>query len=354
MSRLVGCCVMSLALACVFATRPAAAEPTADERATAQALFDDAKSLVQQGRVAEACPKFAESERLDPGIGTQFHLADCYERLKLFASAWTNFLEVASASKAAGQPDREAVARERAHALEPRLSRLVVDVPREARVEGLVVQRDTLRVGEALWGTALPVDIGKHTIVAAAPGRSDWRKEIAIEKEGESTTVAVPVLEVAHKSAPPEPPTSTTANVPAAPPPEADHRAENAAAGATQRTVAIAIASLGVAGLVIGSVEALGAKSDNNASMSHCRADNVCDEQGVALRDSALGKGTAATWLFIGSTALVGTAAVVWFTAPPSSGTGPEQRSARAVKRGLSASARLMPHSALISVGGAW
>ena len=68
--------------------------------AAAQALFDEATKLTKQGRYPEACEKLAESNRLDPGIGTQFHLADCYEQSGRFASAWAGFLDVASQARA--------------------------------------------------------------------------------------------------------------------------------------------------------------------------------------------------------------------------------------------------------------
>src|SRR5678816_498104 len=92
------------ALAC-FASLVSFGAPTlAQERdpAGAQALFDQARELTRQGRFAEACPKLQESNRLDPGIGTQFHLADCYEQSGRIASAWAAFLEVASQARATG------------------------------------------------------------------------------------------------------------------------------------------------------------------------------------------------------------------------------------------------------------
>jgi len=53
----------------------------------AQALFDEAKRAMADGRWAEACPKLEESERLDPSIGTAFNLARCYEHVGRIASA---------------------------------------------------------------------------------------------------------------------------------------------------------------------------------------------------------------------------------------------------------------------------
>jgi hypothetical protein len=69
--------------------------------------FDDGKRLAAQGRYAESCPKLAESQRLDPAPGTLMNLADCYENAGLTASAWATWLEAASATKQAGQVERE-------------------------------------------------------------------------------------------------------------------------------------------------------------------------------------------------------------------------------------------------------
>src|SRR5581483_5876986 len=75
----------------------------AGDPAAAQALFDQAKDLASQGRHVEACQKLEESEKLDPGIGTEFHLADCWQHLGRTASAWAMFREVESKARASGQ-----------------------------------------------------------------------------------------------------------------------------------------------------------------------------------------------------------------------------------------------------------
>src|SRR4051812_42817536 len=101
--------------------------------AAAQALFDAARELTRQGKFAEACPKFQESNRLDPGLGTRFHLADCYEQSGRVASAWATFLEVASIARSSNQAEREKVATQRAEKLQARLPRLVINVPEASK-----------------------------------------------------------------------------------------------------------------------------------------------------------------------------------------------------------------------------
>lgn len=163
------------------------------DTAAAQALFADAKKLMGAGKYAEACPKLEESQRLAPGIGTQFNLASCYESLGKTASAWSLYLEVAGASKAANQLDREKVARQAAAALEPKLSRLTITVSKSAPPD-IEVKRDGAAVGKAQWGTAIPVDPGEHKIAATAPGTKPWESTITVEKQG-TKTVEVPALE---------------------------------------------------------------------------------------------------------------------------------------------------------------
>ncbi|MDB4996135.1 MAG: putative rane protein, partial [Myxococcaceae bacterium] len=115
--------VLLLAGATLLASNAYAGDPAA-----AQQLFSDAKKLIAENKWADACPKLEESQRLDPGMGTQFNLANCYEHVGKTASAWAAFIEVAGQAKAAGQAPREKAARDRANVLEPKLSKLTVTV----------------------------------------------------------------------------------------------------------------------------------------------------------------------------------------------------------------------------------
>src|SRR5438045_498279 len=141
-------------------------------KATAETLFADGRRLVGAGEYAAACPKFAASQKLDPGVGTSLNLADCYERMGRWASAWAEFRSAASAAHSSGSRERAKLASGRARALEDRLSYLTITSA--APAAGVVISRDGSPLEPAVLGTPIPVDPGSHTIEAAAAGKRKW------------------------------------------------------------------------------------------------------------------------------------------------------------------------------------
>ena len=105
------------AFAIAAITHSGLARAETSDAVAAQALFDQARALMTSGKASEACPKFAESQRLDPGVGTLLNLAACYEASGRPASAWSTFLEAESAARAASNVEGVRVSRERAAAL---------------------------------------------------------------------------------------------------------------------------------------------------------------------------------------------------------------------------------------------
>jgi hypothetical protein len=180
-----------------------------EDPAAAQALFTEAKKLMAAGKYPDACPKLEESERIAPATGTKFNLSDCYEHVGRTASAWAGFLSVAAAAKNASQPAREKAARDRAKALEAKLSRIAVVVPDASNVAGLEVKRDDELVGSAEWNEALPVDPGQHTVSATAPGKRPWKAIIEVAPAGGSAKVIVPPFD--DEPAPPPAPVAAAA-----------------------------------------------------------------------------------------------------------------------------------------------
>src|SRR4051794_15945207 len=122
-SKRASCVVLSvLVLVCV--ARPAKAQSVARDPATAQALFEEGKRLMQAKHFSDACPKFAESQRLDPGGGTLFALALCHEGAGKTASAWADFNDALTEARKDKRADREAAALEHIRALEGQLTRV--------------------------------------------------------------------------------------------------------------------------------------------------------------------------------------------------------------------------------------
>lgn len=172
-----------------------AAEPGADPATLAEALFQQGKQLLERGDAHAACPKLAESLRLDRATGTLLALAMCHEVEGRLASAWAEYLEVIARAKKDGRADREEAARQWAGKLEARLSTLSVAVPAAvAEIPGLHVQRDGVPLDAPAWSTAVPVDPGPHVIVAKAPGRETWTTTLVVAGAAEHRTVTVPLL----------------------------------------------------------------------------------------------------------------------------------------------------------------
>lgn len=305
---------------CTWATG-ALADPSAQDRATAQVLFDQGKDLMKKNDIAAACAKFEESQRLDPRIATQFKLADCLEKQGRTASAWTNFVDVAATTKAAGQKDREAVARRRAQALERKLSHLTIEVA--SPPADLTVTRDGVAIGSAVWGTAAPVDPGQHTIEASAPGKKPWQVTVTVKATSDSVKVKIPALEDAPL--PPEPDPSD----PAAPPPSGavtsggssftPARApapDTGSTGSTQRAIGWSLGGVGLALGVVGGTFGLLAMNANEESKKNCRTPEFCSQEGLDLNRQAKDDALLSTILIAaGGTSLVA-GVVVLLTAP--------------------------------------
>jgi serine/threonine-protein kinase len=296
---------------------PAARAQTSGDKATAEALYQQGHDLVEKGDYEHACPKLAESLRLDPGIGVMLHLASCWEKSGKTASAWAQYREAEQVAVRSGD-SRADVARKRADALEPRLHRLTVTVA--APVDGLALARDGAPVGAAQWGTAVPVDPGEHVIVAVAPGKQRWEGKVVTPDQAGASTITVPALADAATSAAPPPATgappavaSTNSGTPDAPP-----ELSPASGMGTQRILALVAGGVGVVGVGVGSVFGILTKSKLDQSNSQgCNAStNHCNQTGASLRSDAQSDGTISTVSFIvGAVALAGGAAL-WFTAP--------------------------------------
>ncbi len=295
--------VFAVALTTLLRVGPA----FAGDEAAAEALFLEAKALAGQGKYGEACPKFAESNRLDRGAGTLIHLGDCYEKSHRTASAWATFKDAASAAQALGRADWQKLAAQRAAALEPKLARLTLRVIDPApKIE---VTRDGVRTSEASWNTAIPVDVGTYAIAVSAPSRQAFATSVTVTKDGDRIEIVVPRLKEQTAAATPRP----------------SARPDDAP-GSGRRTLGLVIGGVGIAGAATGAVLGLVAIGKNTESKRECPSDGPCaNPDAVDANESAKSYGLASTIAFIVGGVGLGAGTLLYLTAP----SGDPSRSAR-------------------------
>ncbi|WP_437805064.1 hypothetical protein [Sorangium sp. So ce1078] len=264
-------------------TSPLWAQPTAADKALAEGLFQDGKKLMDEGRLQEACPKLAESQRVDPTVGTLLNLAVCHEKEGKTASAWAEFKEASALAASAGQQDRSQFAAKRASELEARLTRLVLEVAQAAPGMAITLNGKDLSAAAAT-GSGIPVDPGTATIEARAPGKKPWSQQVALEPGPSAPRVVIPPLadaaaEEQAKAAPPAPP-------PPAPvvPQEA---AKPEGSGGPLRTLGFVAGGVGLAGIGVGAVFGIMAIQKAGDVEVGCSGNFRCSRADVEANESA-------------------------------------------------------------------
>jgi hypothetical protein len=277
------------------APRPAHAQPSPDDAKRADALFTKGRDLLGKGDATAACPKFEESQRLDPGLGTLLNLALCHETVGRLGSALTEFREAAKLARATGESKREATAVEHIKALEPRAPMITFKVDEPAPGQTLAIAG--VDVPATGWTVPVPVDPGTLTITVAAPERKPFETTVTLAERGQQT-ITVPALARLH-----------ALPVAIAPAPVSN----------TRRYLGIGLGGAGVVTVGVSVVVALGAKSkyDNAFSDGHCdKATSTCDMVGQNATDAARKRGTTATIIGAVGLAAIAGGVVLFLTAP--------------------------------------
>lgn len=301
----------------------------AQDAATAEVLFRDAKALMAEGKFAEACPKFAASQELDAGLGTLLNLADCHEKVGQTATAWAEFLEAAYQARSKNATAHEQVARERARLLEAKLVRLTIAM--EQPPPGIRVTRSGESVPAETFGVAAPVDPGEIEVTATAEGYLPWTTKVLADADHNNLIVSIPALTPA-----PVAPVAVAPAVVAAPPAAAEPVPAPAAATAQTQTASdstwtgwhttgVVAAGAGVLGMGMGLALTLTASSEwNNANCPN----NVCETaEDQSRAQSAKSQADIATvaWIAGGTLTAAGVSLILF---APDSSTGPEDRAA--------------------------
>ena len=287
-----------------LSTGSALADPASETEA--RALFREGRTLAAEGKYDAACPKFAQSLKVDPGIGTKFNLADCYEHVGRTATARALFLDVASIAREAGQGDREQVALARAKDLEPQIHRLTIDV--SGKQSGLTVRRDGVDVPPSEWGTPQFVDPGAYDLSVTAPGKKEWKAHVEVPLSGDAR-VKVPELEDAESEKPAAvEPAEAPAKAGPSPPP-AEDASESKPPPPDLAIPLVIYGGLGASAVLAGTALIL-YKSANDKAASicpsgvDCTRDDITRHQGY-VNDARDARTLAYVGLGVGAAALI-------------------------------------------------
>jgi hypothetical protein len=171
-------------------------------------------------------------------------------------------------------------------------------VPPQARVPGLQISQNSVKVPQAEWGAARPVDPGYFVIEARAPGRRTYRSQFSLKNDAATHNLTIPVLVV--EAATPAAPTESGGSA---------SRAQWLERGG------VGLASLGVVGLTVGTVFGVRAVNRYHRSRDEgCDDDDVCTPGALETRQSAVRNGNVSTMSFVIGGALLASGAglYVW------------------------------------------
>jgi hypothetical protein len=297
---------------------PALAEPSAEPPSPARVLFDEGREAMAAGNLLEGCRKLEASLALEPGVGTQFHLASCWEQVGRTASAHELFLRAMAAAEAMGQAERVRVLQERAAAIEPRLSRLTVDVSTDGT--SLSVTREGTPIPPEHWGQALPLDPGSYEVCASAKGKQSWCTRAQVGPEAARVSVVIPALEPAPQPLPQVQPRATrTTPPPTVPAHTALSTSEDSApASLAPSSRVVALGWLSLVGLGMGAATGLTYKVANDGAKALCPSNRGCTDREIADHARLVERARSnRTWSYaassVGAAGLTAAAVLYWW-----------------------------------------
>ncbi|NVB77668.1 MAG: hypothetical protein HOV81_04675 [Kofleriaceae bacterium] len=276
--------------------------------------------MIKAGKLDAGCDKLEASEKIESSVGTLLNLGDCREKQGRTATAWAAFRKAeAMAKRAGGDKKRQAEAARRAEKLEGSLATITIQVGAKSKADGLVIKRDGEELDPAVWGTAVVVDPGPHTIAAEAPGAKPWKSEVSVGKGGKRWVV-VPTLEREPVAVETPPPAAEPAVV-VTPPPVTQRTTVVTHTWGPTRGVAMALGIAGLGAVGVGAYFGQRSQDRENEANMIC-PDAICGDAGaLKLNDDAQTDAKRANILFVAGGAAVVTATVLWFVGKPDAET---------------------------------
>jgi hypothetical protein len=306
--------VMSLTALALLASRARADGPTdghddaAAQKQAAQALFDAAIQLMEAGSFAEACPKLAESDRLDPAGGTVLNLAFCHERAGAIALAYESYRVAKERAEKSGHAERAELASRRIAALAPKLGvvRVRFTNPDDASKATVTIDGQPSSAREP----SPMLELGEHVVVVRGDGYEDFTFRVTLAKDSVDVVVPHLVPTAGAPAAEPRDPPSPAAGPEVGP-------ASSLAPGATRsrRTAAWITGGVGIAFLGAGAIAGGLAFSRHAESDRECPG-GACTDRGVQAEHEAKTFAVVADVTVAASIVVLGIATYLWLTEP--------------------------------------
>ena len=295
------------------------------DAASAEALFREGRALIKQGKLDAGCDKLDASEKLESSVGTLLNLGDCREKQGRTATAWAVFRKAEALAKREGNDKkRQREAGRRADKLEGSLASVTIQVGPKSKSDGMVIKRDGETLDPAVWGTAIVVDPGEHTIIAEAPNAKPWKTTVSVGKGGKRWVV-VPTLEPVAVAPKPVPAPETVVVEPAAPAPavvvEKPRTVTVTHTWSTMRGIGVGLGVVGLAAIGGGVYYGNRSKDLEERSDAICPERECSDSEGLRLNDDAQTAAKRANIFFIGGGVAVAAATVMWFVGKPDAET---------------------------------
>ncbi len=275
----------------------------------AKTLFEQGQKQMEDKNYDGACQSFKASNEAVARVGTLLNLADCYEKAGKIASAWGAYFDAISLGRRQNKPEYEDFAQKSQNRLEPLLSKMTITVPPEASVAGMKVTRDGQAVENVALGVAIAVDPGKHVIEATAPHKLAFHTEVTVDAAHKNVDVKIEKLADA-------PMAWAHTNQPQI----VEKLVEVPSAITPLRIGGIVLGSLGVAGVIVGSVLGFVANDKYQSALKNdCNGNaSTCTPVGVTNGGTAHDLANVATGLFVGGLVAVAGGVTLFIVGAPS------------------------------------
>lgn len=259
-----------------------------EDRAKADAMFDEAQKLKAEGRPAEACKKYEEALTYNRNaVGTLLNVALCAEEAGKYATAVKYYTLARDLAREHDLAEHRQAAEDKLMITAPLVSHLAIAFAEKADNMKLVIDDEVVPIDKS---EDIVIDSGSHHVVVTAPGRVPYDITVEVEKS-KAKAIAVPKLGY---------PVTVTKS---------------------RRTVGKILTFSGAGLVVTGIGLGLYGYVSYNGQIGpgkNCTDESppMCNEEGYRITNDALTFGTFGTFIGAAGVAVAGIGAYLWFFGP--------------------------------------